>query len=150
MSSAGFPNKASKFFDQSGDLDRNQESSDSDVLTIRNQNRWLLYSQIYYTEFSSARVFDKIKTLFFICRLPEDSTLIHVFYSDLKVFKYSTQQLYSSYDILGKQFYTMTIYLLTVKIIFDWRQTFINILLLWLYISHDSIIWWFDWFVYRI
>ena len=66
--------------------------------------------------FLSARVFDKIKTLFFICRLPEDSTLIHVFYSDLKVFKYSTQQLYSSYDILGKQFYTMTIYLLTVKI----------------------------------
>ena len=39
MSSAGFPNKASKFFDQSGDLDGNQESSDSDVLTIRNQNR---------------------------------------------------------------------------------------------------------------
>ena len=38
-----------------------------------------------------------------------------MFYSDLKVFKYSTQQLYSSYDILGKQFYTMTIYLLTVK-----------------------------------
>ena len=36
-----------------------------------------------------------------ISRVNDDSTLIHVFYSDLKVFKYSTQQLYSSYDILG-------------------------------------------------
>lgn len=33
-----------------------------------------------------------------------DSTLIHVFYSDLKVFKYNTQQLYSYYEILGKFF----------------------------------------------
>ena len=39
MSSAGFPNKASKFFDQSSDLDHNQGSSNPDVLTIRNQNR---------------------------------------------------------------------------------------------------------------